>query len=342
MSENDPVTPSAQPATETPAVPPPHFEQPPSDHAHAAAASVPVRRRSGWLWAGALGGCLVVFLGAIFLLGLVLAFHDDGELKLGSHKIAIVALDGEIVDSREVIESLHKYAESTNVAGIVLRINSPGGAVAPSQEMFEEIRKLRARYKKPIVASVDSVAASGGFYVAVACDRIVANPGSITGSIGVIMQWMDVKDLLQWAKVKPETITSGALKDAGSPYREMSDNERAYFQRIVLQLRQQFVKAVAQGRGGKLSEAEVSSLADGRIFTGEEALSLKLIDQLGNLDDAVRLTGKLAGVDGTPSTIYPRKRTRGLFGLLGGNDDEAASVIERIISRRAGRFLYRW
>src|SRR4029077_4165305 len=141
------------------------------------------------------------------------------------------------------------------VKAIVMRIDSPGGSIAPTQEIYEEIHKIRR--SKPVVASLSTVAASGGFYIASACDPIIASPGSITGSIGVILQWMEVKDLLAWAKMKPETITSGPLKAAGSPYLELSEAERAYLQRITLQLHAQFVRAVTAGRKGKMTEAEV-------------------------------------------------------------------------------------
>src|SRR5262249_31373533 len=153
-----------------------------------------------------------------------------------------------------------------------------------------------------------TVAASGGFYIASACDQIVSNPGSITGSIGVILQWMEIKDLVNWAKMKPQTITAGAMKDAGSPYRDLTHAERAYLQRITVQLHRQFIGAVAEGRKGKMTLEDVERIADGRVFTGEEALGLKLVDRLGNLDDAVAVAAKMAGVRGRPGTLYPKKR----------------------------------
>jgi protease-4 len=244
------------------------------------------------------------------------------------------------MESRDAIEALHRYAENDNVKGIVVRINSPGGAIAPSQEIYSEIRRTRQKSGKPIVASLDSVAASGGYYIAVGCDRIIANPGSITGSIGVIMEFMDMKELVAWAKLKPETITSGPMKAAGSPYKELTEAERAYLQRIVTQLHLQFVKAVAQGRSGKLDEREVARVADGRVFTGEEALSLELVDELGSLDDAIRVTARLSGIKGEPSTIHPRKRESSLLDVLSGGD--ASSLIEKISTRRTPRFLFRW
>jgi len=255
--------------------------------------------------------------------------------------VAIVPISGEILDARDAVEAIHRYADNANVKAIVMRINSPGGAIAPSQEIYEAIVNTRFESRKPFIASLDSVAASGGFYIASACDRIVANPGSITGSIGVILQWMEIKDLVNWAKMKPQTITSGTMKDVGSPYRDMTDEERAYLQRITEQLHHQFISAVADGRKGKMTLDEVTRGADGRIFTGEEARALKLVDQLGNLDDAVSLAGRLAHMRGKPETIYPKPKKPGLLDVFTGSS-ESESPIERILSRRAPRFLYKW
>lgn len=300
----------------------------------------PGRSRGGAFLLGAFSGCLIVIVG-FFILAIAFAAkrQDRGDFSFSTQKVAILPIEGEIFDARDTVESLQRYGRSATVKAIVIRINSPGGAIAPSQEIYSEI--LKTRRKKPIIASLDSVAASGGFYIASACDEIVANPGSITGSIGVILQWMDIKDLVRWARMKPNTITSGAMKDAGSPYRELTDAERQYFQRIVLQLHSQFVKAVADGRRGKLSEEEVGRLADGRVFTGEEAAALKLVDRLGSLHDAVLVAGKRAGIHGEPSTIYPRRRQATLLDLLTDSSD-AHTFVEQFVNRRAARFLYLW
>ena len=325
MSELDPVPPSGEAIAE-PAV-----------------QATPKKSRAGVFFFGALSGCLVVFAGMLLLGVLIASFASDDTTARGDvfgAKVAIIPIDGEILGSRDTIEALHRYAKNSSVKAIIMRINSPGGAIAPSQEIYEEIRNVRVRSGKPIIASLDSVAASGGYYIASACDRIVANPGSITGSIGVILRWMETKDLIAWAKLKPQTITSGAMKAAGSPYQDLTDAERAYFQSIVMQLHSQFVRAVAAGRKGKLSEADISKIADGRVFTGEQALGMKLVDQLGNLDDAVRVAGKLGGIDGKPGTIYPRKRTRGFFDAL-SDDSDTETAISRILTRRP-RFLFQW
>jgi protease-4 len=299
----------------------------------------PRRSRAGMFFFGALSGCLLV-VGAFVLVGLLaLSGTDTSEIRLGGEKVAVIPIEGEIVEAREALDLLEKYASNDSVKAIVIRINSPGGAIAPSQEIYSAIRRTRKESGKPIVASLDSVAASGGFYIAAACDRIVANPGTITGSIGVILQWFDMKELVRWAKLKPETITSGALKDAGSPFRELTEAERQYFQTIVTQLHGQFVRDVAIGRAGRISQAEVARVADGRIFTGEQALALKLVDELGSIDDAVRTAGKLAGIEGEPDRVWPRRREDRLLELLNG---DAEATLERVLSRRIPQFLYRW
>jgi protease-4 len=318
------------PVAERPAAPPPFLPPPPP----------PRKSRVGTFFFGALAGCLVLFGGGV-LLAIVIAAAGGGttELSLADDKVAVIPIEGEILDARETLDALKKYADNDSVKAIVIRINSPGGAIAPSQEIYSGIRRTRTDSGKPIVASLDSVAASGGFYIAAACDQIIANPGSITGSIGVILQWFDMKDLVRWAKLKPETITSGALKDAGSPYRELTDAERQYFQGIVAQLHSQFVRDVANGRSGKMKLVEVQRVADGRIFTGEQALELKLVDGLGSIDDAVRTAGKLAGIKGEPTRLWPKRREPGLFDLL---NSDAESLLQQVISRRVPRFLFRW
>jgi protease-4 len=331
MSENDSATPDEPvvAAAQQPDLPP----VPPS----------PARRGHPVFW---------IFLGLAVVLFVVMSIFATAISMIGSEpgvntsrwfpgaKVGIVPIEGEIYEAQGTIEELRRYAENDAVKAIVVRINSPGGAIVPSQEIFAEIRRIRAESGKPIVASLDSVAASGGYYIAAACDRIVANPGSITGSIGVILQWLNLEDLVRWAKMRPETLTSGALKDTGSPYRQMTPAERAYLQSIVSQLHRQFVKAVAEGRKGKLSEAEVARLADGRIFTGEEARTLRLVDDLGNLHDAVMLAGDLAGLEGEPDTIYPRREEEGLLDMLVGSS-RAERVINRLLSEKP-QILYRW
>jgi protease-4 len=306
-------------------------------------APAPRKSRTPIFFLGAFSGCLVVVVLGLFIAIIVAASRDEdtSSTVFSTQKVAIVPIEGEIFEARETVEALHRYADNVTVKAIVMRINSPGGAIAPSQEIYEAVRNTRASSGKPIVASLDNVAASGGYYIASACDRIVSNPGSITGSIGVILEWMNTKDLITWAKLKPEVITSGALKAAGSPFLDLTDAERAYFQSIVTQLHGQFVRAVAAGRKGKMTEADVAKIADGRVFTGEQALQLKLVDEIGNLDDAVLSAAKLAGIHGRPGTIYPKRHKPGLFDLLSDSSTDSETALGRIFSRRP-RFLYRW
>jgi protease IV len=327
---------------------PTRFEDDASAQTHAAAPQIivqtaPPRRKRRFFW-GLLTGCLVVFV-LLTTLSVIAAFYADGTgptLPIGN-KVAVIPVEGEIFDVRDAIDDLHAHRDNRAIKAIIIRINSPGGAIAPSQELYQEILDLREESDKPIIASLDSVAASGGYYIASACDAIVANPGSITGSIGVIVQWFNLEELVRWAKMKPETITSGRMKDAGSPFREFSEEERAYFQALTNQLHQQFVRAVAAGRKGKLSQDEVARLADGRVFTGEEALKLKLVDQLGNLQDAVELSAEMASIEGDPDVVYPKPREGSLLDLLGGETKQRTQLLERFLStRQSSPFLYRW
>jgi protease-4 len=288
---------------------------------------------------GALSGCLVVVLALFLLAAIAMSSGDATDFTFAAEKVAIVPIEGEILDARDTLDLLHRYARNSTIKAVVVRINSPGGAIAPSQEIYSAIRRIRAE-GKPVIASMDSVAASGGYYIASACDPIIANSGTITGSIGVILQWFDMKELVSWAKLKPETITSGALKDAGSPYRELTAAERQYFQGIVTQLHTQFVRDVAAGRASKLKLEEVARVADGRVFTGEQALGLKLVDRIGTIDDAVRAAGAAGGITGEPARIWPRRREGGLLELLAS--DGASALLEKVLNRRVPQFLYRW
>ena len=293
---------------------------------------------------GLFSGCLIGIIFFSFIAALIGAARNQTTTStdfFSPNKVAVVPIEGEIFEARETLDLLHRYADTSTVKAIVIRLNTPGGAVVPSQEIYEEIRKIKSRTHKPVVASLDSVAASGGFYIASACDEVVSNPGSITGSIGVILQWMNIKDLVAWAKMKPETIYSGAMKDTGDPMKDLTEPERAYLQRITEQLHAQFIHAVAEGRKGKMTEEEVARIADGRVFIGEEALQLKLVDRIGNLDDAVNVAAGMAHIHGRPGILYPRKHRPNLLDLL-SNTEDSESLVNRVLSRRGATFLYRW
>lgn len=242
---------------------------------------------------------------SLFLLLAIAAFFLSKWPLLGSEKVALVTIEGVIVDSKEVIEQLERHRLNSSVKAVVVRINSPGGAVAASQEIYKELLKLRES-GKPVVASMGSVAASGGYYIASAADQIMANPGSITGSIGVIMQIPNISGLMQKVGVKTVVIKSGEHKDLASPIREPTEAERRILQGVLDDVHSQFIEAVAKSR--RMEREKVEALADGRIFSGRQAMALGLVDEVGDLQDAVERAGKLGGIPGKPRVIQEKKR----------------------------------
>lgn len=222
----------------------------------------------------------------------------DGEA------VGVVEIEGAIADARETIENIRQFREDDDIKAIVVRIDSPGGAVGPSQEIYREIRKTIG--KKKVVASMGAVAASGGYYIACAADGIMANPGTITGSIGVIMGYTNFEQLLDKIGMVPVIIKSGPYKDTGSPTREMRDDERELLQTIIGSIHQQFITAIAEGR--KMDRAQVEASADGRVFTGEDAKTRGLVDRLGNFEDALAWAGELGGIDGDVVPVYARDK----------------------------------
>ncbi|HKA21857.1 MAG TPA: signal peptide peptidase SppA [Blastocatellia bacterium] len=262
-----------------------------------------------------------VFFVAIILLAALVLSRDGGFIGLGGDRIAVVYLEGVIFDSKTVNEQLKMYGEDSRVRAILLRMDTPGGGVAASQEIADQVKWLRTEKGKKVVISMGSVGASGGYYIACAADKIYANRGTITGSIGVIAEWVNYGNLLKWAQLQPEVIKSGELKDVGSPTREATPKERAYLQGLINQMFEQFVSAVADGRKEFLTRDQVKQLADGRVYTGEEALKEKLIDDLGNYDAALKGTAELVGIKGEPQVVTPPKPRRGsILDLLTSSD----------------------
>jgi len=221
-------------------------------------------------------------------------------------RVALIRIEGVILDSQQTITELKRFADNPLVKAIVLRIDSPGGGVVPSQEIYDAVQRIRNKNNKAVIASMGTVAASGGYYIASATDRIVANPGSLTGSIGVIMETANVEGLLKKIGVEGIVVKSGKFKDVGSPLRKMTDEEQALLQSVMDDVHMQFIDAVAEGRA--LEVSAVQALADGRIFTGRQAKEAKLVDELGNLDDAIQLAADLAGIEGEPKVVEPRRR----------------------------------
>ena len=247
-------------------------------------------------------GILVLFVGTIWVLMAVVS--EDG-LPTGGARVAVVEIEGIIVDGTAAVRELREHTDNPAIKAVVLRVNSPGGVVAPTQEIFAAIQRAR-KAGKPVVAALGAVAASGGYYVAAAADRIYANPGTLTGSIGVVMQMANLEGLLKKVGVEYVVVKAGAYKDVGNFARTMSPEERKMLQALLDDVYSQFVDAVAEGRG--LERTEVLAFAEGRIYSGQQALTLKMVDELGGFEDAVEAAGKLANILGRPKLLYPRKK----------------------------------
>lgn len=272
------------------------------------------RARSLLLGTGLAVGLLLAFLVTVWVL---LAVLEDGALP-GGARIAVVEIEGIILDGDQAVRELREHAENPAVKAVLVRINSPGGVVGPTQEIVSGMQRVR-KAGKPVVASFGAVAASGGYYIGTAADRIFANPGTLTGSIGVIMQMANVEGLLKKVGVEYVVIKAGAYKDVGNFSRAMTPEERRIMQALLDDVYGQFVTAVAKGRG--LDEGTVRAFADGRIYSGQQAHALKMVDELGGFEEAVEAAAKLAGIPGKPKVIYPRRRfsfselLRGQLGL---------------------------
>jgi protease-4 len=255
-----------------------------------------------------------LFIAFLTWLGLVGLSGDKSALWAGTgKKVAIVEVYGVIGNSSDVIRQLRKYAEDSSVPAVVLDIDSPGGAVAPSQEIYEEVNKLREKGKK-VVASIRTLGASGGYYVACSADTIVANPGTITGSIGVIFQFPVAEELLKKIGLKFEVVKSGEIKDVGTYARSMTEKERKSLQSVVDDTYEQFVEVITTSRD--MSKEDVLKIADGRVFTGRQAKKMGLVDELGDLQDAIKIAGEMVGIKEFPKTIKELKRRITWFDLL--------------------------
>jgi len=256
----------------------------------------------------------LIFLGLFMLLIIVSLIFVllQKNLPIGE-RVALVRIEGMIMDSKDTIDEIKEYLKDPSIKAIVLRIDSPGGAVAPAQEIYEEVRK--AATKKKVVASMGTVAASGGYYIASPATKIIANPGTLTGSIGVIMEIPNIEGLMNKLGIKTEVVKSGKHKDIASAFRGIKKEEREILQNVLDNVHEQFTKAVAEGR--KMVYDDVKKIADGRIFTGEQALKAGLIDELGNLEDAVQAAAKLAGIKGEP-VVVSKKEHFSFINLLRG------------------------
>jgi len=297
------------------------------------------KRSNLWLWIIVGGGSFLFFILCLAALAVVFSNIGSSSISHSSNLVASLEIKGTISDSKDFIEELNEYGKRTNVKSVIIRIDSPGGGVAASQEIYEAIKEFRADTKKKVVVSMASTAASGGYYVACAADMIFANPGTITGSIGVIAQWYDYSDLLRWAKMQSVVIKSGDLKDSGSGFRPMTEEEKVYFQSLIDDMHSQFVSAVSESRN--IPEEEVRQLADGRVYSGREAKKNHLVDEIGTFQDAVKYAAKLGGITGEPKLLTPFKKRFSALDLLLGNAESVFSLASGG-SESHIRFEYLW
>ena len=293
-----------------------------------------------WLWILVGATAFFVLLLSVFaLVGLAMRGSHGGEFAGFGDKIGVIDVEGVILDPRTVVKQLREFRRDDSIRAIILHVNTPGGGAAASQEIYSEVRRIRDEKKKKIVASIETLGASGGYYISAATEKIYADPASIVGSIGVISQWVNYEDLLKWAKLKDVTFKAGALKDTGNPARPMTPEEKAYFQSLINDMHGQFISAVAEGR--KLNMDDVKKLADGRVWTGQQALPLKLVDQIGDFRVAVEETAKAVGIKGEPTLVHPEKERRTVLDLIFGDVSEyipdRAKLLENHVS-----FYYLW
>ena len=300
---------------------------------------MPQKRSNLLLWIIVGGGTFLFIVLCLLAVVVYLAGEGSPGLSLSGNQIASLTLEGVISDSRDFVDQLKDYGKRAAVKSVVIRINSPGGGVAASQEIYEAIKKFRAETKKKVVVSMGSVAASGGYYAACGADKIFANPGTITGSIGVIAEWYNYGDLLRWAKMQDVVIKSGTFKDAGSGTRPLTDEEKVYFQSLINNMYNQFVATVASSR--KMKDEDVRKLADGRVYTGQQAKADGLVDELGTYQDAIDAAARIAGIQGEPKILSPAKKSFSLLDILLGESRSALSLSPDR-SESHIRFQYLW
>jgi protease IV len=294
-----------------------------------------------FLWVLLGGGAFFLFLVCIFALVYFTVRSQQKTTTFSGFgdKIAVVDLEGVIMTPKDVVEQLRKYADDGSIKAIVLHVNSPGGGAAASEEIYREVLRIRDKKKKVIVASIETVGASGAYYVSSATNKIFADEASIVGSIGVIAQWVNYEELLKWAKLKDITIKAGEFKDTGSPTRPMTPAERAYLQGLIDNMHTQFIHSVATGR--HMKDDDVRALADGKVWTGDQALPLKLVDQIGDFRAALEDTAKSVGIKGEPTVVRPEKERKSVLDLLFGDISEYLPSRAKVMETNVG-FYYLW
>jgi protease-4 len=294
-----------------------------------------------WLWVLIGGGAFFLFVLAVFTLVYV-ALHAGGR-QAGIHafgdKIGVVDLEGVILDPNDVVDQLRRFGDDDSIKAVIIHVNSPGGGVAASEEIYREVKRVRDEKHKKIVASIETVGASGAYYVSSATNRIYADNGSVVGSIGVIAEWVNYGDLMRWAKLKPEVLKVGQFKDTGDPTRELTPAERQYMQGLIDNMYGQFVQAVADGRHAKVSD--IKPIADGRVWTGQQAMDMHLIDQIGDFRSAVMDTAKSVNISGEPVLVHPERDRKSLLDLLFGDASKYLPTKEKLLDQQIG-FYYLW
>jgi protease-4 len=302
---------------------------------------MPDQRSRTVLWILIGGGAFFLFVLAVFSL-VYLTLHA-GSSQTGfsgfGDRIGVVDLDGVILSPQPVVGQLKKFADDSSIKAIILHVNSPGGGVAASEEIYREVKRINQEKKKRVVVSIETVGASGAYYIASASNKIYADQGSIVGSIGVIAEWVNYGDLLKWAKLKNVVFKTGEFKDTGNPARELTPAEQAYMQSLIDNMFGQFVQAVADGRGMKFDD--VKAIADGKVWTGKEALSMKLIDNVGDFEAVVNDTAKSVGISGEPTLVHPEKDRRTLLDLMLGDVSQYLPDTEKMLEQHVG-FYYLW
>ena len=293
-----------------------------------------------FLWVLLGGGAFFLFLVAIFAL-VYFSVRSQQKDNFGGFgdKIAVVDLEGVILNPKDVVEQLRKFSDDSSVKAIVLHVNSPGGGAAASEEIYREVLRIRDQKKKLIVASIETVGASGAYYVSSAANKIFADNASIVGYIGVIAEWYNYEELMKWAKLQQITLKAGEFKDTGSPTRPMTPEERAYMQGLIDNMHGQFIHSVAVGR--KMTDDQVRALANGKVWTGEEAVPLKLIDQIGDFRAAIEDTAKSVGIKGEPTLVHPEKDRKSVLDLLFGDVSDYLPNPAKLMQTNVG-FYYLW
>jgi protease-4 len=335
MPEDQPTQPPPQPAAQPYNYP---YAQP---YPYSAYGLPPRKRRSAWFWIAILGGSFgfILLLITAMVWSTVRSLSGDSVEGFGGSKNGVIDLNGVILDADKINTQVRKFADDDSIKAIILHINSPGGGAAASQEIYNEVVRARHEKHKLIIASIESVGASGAYYIASGCDKIYANQASVVGSIGVIMEWTNYGDLMRWAKLKSVVIHAGTLKDAGDPTRDMTPEEQAYFQSLVDNMYTQFVHDVAIGR--HTSDTAIRPLATGQVWTGQQAIPLGLIDKIGGFRVALIDTARATNISGEPTIVRPASDKKGLLASLTDDSDSLFPNPGKLLDQAPG-FYFMW